>query len=111
MAKVTIKDIKAAMEALGTYKAEYDPLIKVYCDLWEQYDVVQKRMKSTSYASSVDGARGNPKQSYDVKQHEALRKDILAYSDRLKLNPKAMMDTPTASSGSALEKALLSLEK
>ena len=111
MAKVAVKDIKAAMEALGTYKTEYDPLIKVYCDLWEQYDIVQKRMKSTGYTSSVDGARGNPKQSYDVKQHEALRKDILAYSDRLKLNPKAMMDTPATSSGSALEKALLSLEK
>lgn len=111
MAKISVKVIKSFMESLGTYKEEYDPLIKVYCDLWEQYDIVQKRMKSSGYTSSVDGARGNPKQSYDVKQHEALRKDILAYSDRLKLNPKAMMDSPASSTGSALEKALLGLEK
>lgn len=111
MAKVKASDVVEAMEALGTYKREYDPLIGVYVDLWEQYDQVQKRLKSSKYASSVDGASGNPKKSYDVGQHEALRKDILAYSDRLRLNPKAMMDAPGTAAGSALEKALLSLEK
>lgn len=111
MAKIKFNDIRNAMETLGTYKNEYDPLISVYVDLWEQYDIVQKRLKASKYTSSVDGASGNPKQSYDVKQHESLRKDILAYSDRLRLNPKAMMDSPNSSSVSALEKALLSLEK
>lgn len=111
MATINFDHVKESMESLGTYKTEYDPLINVYVDLWEQYNVVQKRMKSNKYASSVDGANGNPKQSYDVKQHESLRKDILAYSDRLRLNPKAMMDSPASNSGSALEKALMSLEK
>lgn len=110
MRKLKFEDVKVAMESLGTYKSEYDPLINVYVDLWEQYIAVQRRLKSAKYASSVEGTSGAPKKSYDVGQHESIRKDILAYSDRLKLNPKAMDESPESDAGSALEKALMSLE-
>lgn len=110
MKKLSFEDVKSAMESLGTYKSEYDPLINVYVDLWEQYMAVQRRLKASKYAASVEGTSGAPKKSYDVGQHESIRKDILAYSDRLKLNPKAMDESPDAETGSALEKALASLE-
>lgn len=110
MADVSFDEVKAAMQELNTYKPEYDPIIGVYVDLWEQYGAVQKRLKRSRYKSSVDGSMGTQKKSYDVGQHEALRKDILAYSDRLRLNPKAMMDTPSSGGGSAIAKALVDLE-
>lgn len=110
METIGFDDIKAAMRELNTYKPEYDPIINVYVDLWEQYIAVQKRLKRSRYKSSVEGAMGTQKKSYDVGQHEALRKDILAYSDRLRLNPKAMMDAPPPGGGSTLEKVLSNLE-
>ena len=109
MAKVSFEAVRSAMEQLGTYKTEYDPIISVYVDLWEQYDAVQRRLKSDRYKSSVESSTGTPKKSYDVGQHEALRKDILAYSDRLRLNPKAMADTPPTENSGALAEALRSL--
>lgn len=110
MESISFDDIKAAMQELNTYKPEYDPIIAVYVDLWEQYIAVQKRLKRSRYKSSVEGSMGTQKKSYDVGQHEALRKDILAYSDRLRLNPKAMVDAPVSGGGSALEKVLSALE-
>lgn len=110
MANVSFDTVKAAMLALNTYKPEYDPIIEAYVDLWEQYEIVQKRLKRGRYKSSVEGSMGTQKKSYDVGQHESLRKDILAYSDRLRLNPKAMIDTPSSGGGSALEKVLSNLE-
>lgn len=111
MADVSIDGIKAAMIRLNTYKPEYDPIITVYVELWEQYDAVQKRLKQNRYKSSVESAHGTPKKSYDVGQHESLRKDILAYSDRLRLNPKAMMDEPAINAEGPLLKALSSFEE
>ena len=110
MANVSFDEVKAAMQELNTYKPEYDPIINVYVDLWEQYDAVQKRLKKSRYKSSVEGSLGTQKKSYDVGQHEALRKDILAYSDRLRLNPKAMMDAPSPGGGGMLAKVLSNLE-
>lgn len=110
MANVSFETVKAAMLELNTYKPEYDPIIEAYVDLWEQYDIVQKRLKRSRYKSSVEGSMGTQKKSYDVGQHESLRKDILAYSDRLRLNPKAMMDAPSSGGGSSLEKMLSNLE-
>lgn len=109
MKKVSFEDVKGAMQRLGTYKPEYDPIICVYVDLWDQYLAVQRRMKASKYASSVEGASGTQKKSYDSGQHESVRKDILAYSDRLKLNPKAMDESPEVDSGSDLERALYTL--
>mgnify|MGYP001625377341 FL=1 len=108
--EISFESVKSSMEQLGTYRPEYDPIITAYVDLWEQYIAVQKRLKRSRYKSSVESAQGTQKKSYDVGQHEALRKDILAYSDRLRLNPKAMMDEPSSTAGGALAKVLSSFE-
>lgn len=84
--KQTIKD----MQALGIYKPEYNRLIDIYAELCEQYDVVSKEFKDGNYSYESDTPQGGSKKAPIVATLEALRKDILAYSDRLCLNPKAL---------------------
>lgn len=93
----SFEDIKAQMEALGTYRPEFDTVIQVYVDLLEQYRVIQDRLVSTRYTMQTKSAQGGFKRSPVVAAHEAVRKDILAYSDRLCLNPKALSGTDVPS--------------
>lgn len=65
------KKTKASMMALGTYKEEYKPLIDIYAFMLETMDDYMK----------------DPPE--DERRIEILRKDIITYSDRLRLNPKS----------------------
>lgn len=83
-----------AMKTMGTYRAEYDPIIDVYSDMREQYERLSREYaehKSFRYATPT--ADGGEKKSPLSLTLESLRRDILAYSDRLMLNPKAKADT------------------
>lgn len=105
--KRTIKDMKA----LGTYKKQYDRLIDMYAEMCEQYAILNEKFKNSKYSFEVDSAQGGSKKAPIVATLEALRKDILAYSDRLCLNPKAR-DTVTVEkeSKSKLAQALSSIK-
>ncbi len=81
----TIEDMKR----LGVYKSEYDQVIDIYAGLVEQHDALCKQFKDSGHQVTVDTAQGNSKKAPVVAALESLRKDILAYSDRLCLNPKA----------------------
>lgn len=103
----TIRDMKK----LGTYKLEYDPIIDIYCELREQYELYSKQLKSKSYKCDEYTAAGGTKKSALIATLETLRKDILQFSDRLCLNPKSMMEEKNKppKKESSLSKALKQL--
>lgn len=89
--KETIKKTTIAdMKKLGVYKPEYNRLIDIYAELVEQYGLLNQRFKDSNYDFEVETMQGGTKKAPIVATLEALRKDILAYSDRLCLNPKVL---------------------
>lgn len=93
---VTKKKAKADtvknMKKLGVYRAEYNGIIDIYAELLEQYaTLTQKFIDSGSNCVSLT-ADGGEKKSPIVATLESLRKDLLQYSDRLMLHPKANQD-------------------
>lgn len=85
----------ADMKALGVYKPEYNRLIDIYAELVEQYYKLADEFKRSGYKYEVSTDQGGSKKAPIVATLESLRKDILAYSDRLCLNPKSL-ETVTA---------------
>lgn len=96
MAKVAIrketikKNTIEAMKTLGVFKTEYEPLIDIYSELWEQYRRLTEKYFKEGMPYQEVTLQGGAKKSPIVATLESLRKDILAYSDRLCLNPKAI---------------------
>lgn len=84
--RTTIKDMKE----LGVHKPQYNRLIDIYAETVHQYLRAVADFESSNYEYETETAAGNPKKSGIVSAMEVLRKDILAYSDRLCLNPKAI---------------------
>lgn len=84
--KQTVKDMKK----LGVYRPEYDRIVDIYAGLWEQYHRLMREYDDgKSYGYATPTADGGEKKSPLVATIEAVRRDILAYSDRLMLNPKS----------------------
>lgn len=108
--KAIAEQTKADMEKLGIYKPEYNRLIEIYAELVEQYVKLTKQFKDGGYQYEVNTDQGGSKKSPIVATLETLRKDILAYSDRLCLNPKSLETVTTEKKGkSALAAALSGL--
>lgn len=109
--KATIrKQTVTEMKKLEVYKPEYDRIIGLYAGLWEQYHrLLDEYERDGHYAYAVTTADGGEKKSPLVATLEALRRDILACSDRLMLNPKAEREQKALPPGkpSKLERALL----
>lgn len=85
----------ADMKALGVHKPQYNRLITIYSDLVFQYNESMQEFEDGGREYETQTAAGNSKKSPIVATLEILRKDILAYSDRLGLNPKSL-ETITA---------------
>ncbi len=108
------KNTIADMRILGVYKAEYEPIIDIYCEMREQYELYTKQLKEKKYKCDESTAAGGTKKSALVSTIETLRKDILLYSDKLGLNPKSMLKDNSGNGKkkqSKLEMALSKLEK
>ena len=104
----TIKDMKG----LKTYKKEYDSVIDTYAEIVEQYEILTKRYEDGDYNFQESTAAGDHKKSPIVSTLESLRKDKLAYSDRLLLNPKSNISAPAEKKGkSILAQALSDLQR
>lgn len=100
------------MKRLGTYKEEYQDIIKIYVDTYYNYLVAQNDFEETGRKYETTTAAGNPKKSAIVDTIEKSRKDLLAYSDRLGLNPKALETItikPTVTNKSKLASVLSGL--
>lgn len=95
MTKVPTKDtIKRRtiedMKSLGTHKNQYNRLIDIYSELVYQYLKITEEFEEKNYQYEVCTDQGGAKKAPILATLEALRKDILAYSDRLCLNPKSL---------------------
>jgi len=115
MAKMTKAAIKRAtirdMKQLGTYKKQYDRIIEIYAELVEQYAALSEEFAAGGYQYQVSTDQGGAKKAPIVATLESLRKDILAYTDRLCLNPKTIDGiTVETKKQSALAAALSALE-
>lgn len=89
---------KEDMKALGVYKEEYNPMIKIYSKLLEQYEKLKSCIDLTKETKRTDA----------VITLEHLRTDIIKYSDALCLNPKSYLKAKIqeAPKKSKLESAL-----
>jgi phage terminase small subunit len=104
--KNTVEDMKK----LGVYKPGYDRVIDIYSELCEQYERITKKFVEENYKFQEMTADGGYKKAPIVSTLESLRKDILTYSDRLCLNPKALEAvTPETNNKSKLAKVLSEL--
>lgn len=104
----TIRDMKE----LGVHKPQFNRLIDIYAGLVHQYLIALKEFEAGGYVYEVETAAGGSKKSPIVATLETLRKDILQYSDRLCLNPKALESvTVEQAKASKLARVLSSLEE
>ena len=103
----TISDMKM----LGVHKSQYNRVIDMYAELVHQYLKLNKEFEDDGYQYESYTAAGGAKKSPIVATLEVLRKDILAYSDRLCLNPKSMENVTAEKQGkSTLADVLSKLE-
>ena len=85
-----IRETKRDMKSLGVYKSQYDRLIDIYAEQVIQFNRLNFEFVDSGYRFQSETAQGGAKKAPIVATLETLRKDILAYSDRLCLNPKAL---------------------
>ena len=74
---------------MGIHKPQFNRIIDIYAGLVHQYLRANVEFEESGYIYTEETASGNPKKSSIVSTMENLRKDILQYSDRLGLTPKA----------------------
>lgn len=91
--RATIRDMKQ----LGTHKPQFNRLIDIYAGLVHQYLKAQNDFEEGGCQYETCTAAGGLKKAPIVATLESLRKDILQYSDRLCLSPKALEAVTTES--------------
>lgn len=89
-AKTPVGIARANMKQLGVYKPEFEPIIKIYGELMEQYQYLTERFEESGYRFSEFTANGSKKAPI-VTTLEALRKDILSYASQLGLTPQGLL--------------------
>ena len=83
--------VKKSMKALDVYQPQFDTLIDVYAGLLAQYEILVQRLIDSDFNIEVETQRGGARKSATATALERLRSDLITYSDRLMLNPKALM--------------------
>lgn len=100
--KATIKNMKA----LGTYRKEFDHLINIYANMLYQYILYEEEHAANGYKFAdwyVNKAGAeNLRKLPIINVMETLRKDILSYSDKLMLNPKALGEVIAQDTGGTI---------
>lgn len=100
--KATIKNMKA----LGTYRKEFDHLINIYANMLYQYILYEEEHAANDYKVAdiyVNKAGAeNLRKLPLINVMETLRKDILSYSDKLMLNPKALGEVIAQDTGGTI---------
>lgn len=96
------------MKDLGVHKSQYNRLIDIYSELVYQYLTLNDEFERDGYQYESYTAAGGAKKSPIVATLESLRKDILAYSDRLCLNPKSLETVTAETQGKSTLASVLS---
>ncbi|NOU63169.1 terminase [Paenibacillus sp. LMG 31461] len=105
------KQTISEMKRLGVYKKEYSRVIEIYSELAAQYEILSTQFEQSGYEFEVDTGQGGSKKAPIVATLETLRKDILAYSDRLYLNPKSSPTSNGNSKGKGKSKLAAAISK
>ena len=82
-------EVRKAMQSLGVYKEEFDPMIEIFCELRAQYDLLTKKFRDGGYRYAEYTASGTKKAPI-VATLEGLRKDILSYGAQLGITPHGL---------------------
>lgn len=85
------KLVKTNMISLQVYRKEFDSLIDVYAGLLVQYHILNQRLIDSGVDVEVETQRGGTRKSATATALEKLRSDLIIYSDRLCLSPKALI--------------------
>ncbi|MGN8648326.1 P27 family phage terminase small subunit [Gracilibacillus sp. HCP3S3_G5_1] len=115
--KKTIENnIVKEMKSLGTYKTEYNKMIKIFAGMIHQYEVFEEQFEESNYKITEQHTNKagavNERKVPLYTAIESLRKDIATYSDRLCLNPKSLESVKVEKEGtSKLAKALSQIEQ
>ncbi len=100
--KATVKNMKS----LGTYRKEFDHLINIYANMLYQYILYEEEHAANDYKVAdiyVNKAGAeNLRKLPLINVMETLRKDILSYSDKLMLNPKALGEVIAQDTGGTI---------
>lgn len=89
-----VKQIKANMQAIGTYKPEFDKVISVLAQLYEDIDTARKQFEESGGQMVIEftnkrGATNIIKSPY-YRLLEDLQADVLQYNRELGLTPKGL---------------------
>lgn len=88
--KLSINRARDSMVKLGIYKPEFEPIIEIYSQLLDQYEILTKKFVSSEYNYEEQTNVGTKKAPI-VTTLEALRKDILSYASQLGLTPQGLL--------------------
>ena len=77
------------MKALKVHDVAYNRIVGIYAGMLRQYYILVKDWEGNGCPATVESAAGSLKKHPSLDQIEKLRKDILAYSNQLMLNPKS----------------------
>lgn len=108
--KSIINQTRDQMQALGVYKPEFEPIIEIYSQLREQYNILTQRFIDSDYDFKEYTNTGTKKAPI-VTTLEALRKDILAYAAQLGLTPQGLLKADEAAFRKKKESSLGSILK
>jgi len=86
---------RKSMRSLGIYKAEFEPIIKIYAQLRDQYDELTGQFEASGFNFQIATKAGSKKAPI-VTTLESLRKDILSYASQLGLTPQGLLKADTA---------------
>mgnify|MGYP001953577405 CR=1 FL=1 len=89
------RTVKANMQELKVYQPQFDTLINVYSGMLAQYEILTQRLIDNEFNIEVETQRGGTRKSATATALERLRADLVIYSDRLMLSPKALVNTKT----------------
>lgn len=96
------------MKSLGVYQAEFEPIIKIYAQLRQQYDVLTAEFEASGFDYGEMTQTGSKKATI-VLTLENLRKDILTYAGQMGLTPaglRKLKDAKASDNTSPLAEAL-----
>lgn len=106
--------IVKSMKEMGTYSKHYDDIIEIYSGLIYDYRNAREEFLSngSQFTEEHETGRGTivERKTPLVQSMENLRKDIVTYSDRLGLNPKAVgIEPPKPKDSGGLEGMIANL--
>ena len=92
----TEKKLRKDMRDLGTYRPQFDRMIRICAGMMDQYRSMMERLEAGELRL-VETTDSGTKKSAEALIIEGLRKDILAYQKELGLTPGALKKMSEAS--------------